>query len=65
MAQLSSVHKDLDLEAGQIDPSNATSAGVLQDIAFKSGTKVGHLLIFCFVFVVQTLISADGCLNYL
>ncbi|XP_057790491.1 RNA polymerase II C-terminal domain phosphatase-like 1 [Salvia miltiorrhiza] len=40
VAQLSSSNKDLDLEAGQIDPSSATSAGVLQDIAFKSGTQV-------------------------
>ncbi|XP_042038794.1 RNA polymerase II C-terminal domain phosphatase-like 1 isoform X2 [Salvia splendens] len=35
-----SAYKDLDLEAGQIDPSSATSAAVLLDIAFKSGTKV-------------------------
>ncbi|XP_042042010.1 RNA polymerase II C-terminal domain phosphatase-like 1 [Salvia splendens] len=40
VAQMSSAYKDLDLEAGQIDPSSATSAAVLQDIAFKSGTKV-------------------------
>lgn len=65
MAQLSSANKDLYLEAGQIDPSSSTSAGILQDIAFKSGTKVKRLLILCFVFVVQTLILVDGCLNYL
>ncbi|KAH6763969.1 C-terminal domain phosphatase-like 1 [Perilla frutescens var. hirtella] len=40
MAQLPSADKDLDLEAGQIDPSSVTSAGALQDIAFKCGTKV-------------------------
>ncbi|XP_042038793.1 RNA polymerase II C-terminal domain phosphatase-like 1 isoform X1 [Salvia splendens] len=40
VAQMSSAYKDLDLEAGQIDPSSATSAAVLLDIAFKSGTKV-------------------------
>lgn len=39
MAQFPSADRDLDLEAGQIDPSNVTSTGALQDIAFKSGTK--------------------------
>lgn len=53
---MSSAYKDHDLEAGQIDPSSATSAAVLQDIAFKSGTKVKHPLIFCLFFCGPTLI---------
>ncbi|KAG8365476.1 hypothetical protein BUALT_Bualt18G0108700 [Buddleja alternifolia] len=40
MTQLSPANKDLDLEAGQIDPSSETPTGALQDIAFKCGTKV-------------------------
>ncbi|KAL6580083.1 hypothetical protein OROMI_008107 [Orobanche minor] len=40
VAQLSSSNKDPDLKAGQIDPSCLTSAGAVQEIAFKSGTKV-------------------------
>lgn len=36
----SSANKDLDLEAGQIDPYTETWTGVLQDIAHKCGTKV-------------------------
>lgn len=65
VAQLSSSNKDLDLEAGQIDPSCLTSAGALQEIAFKSGTKVKYFLVLCSVFVVWPLIWKDGCLNYL
>ncbi|KAL0353132.1 UNVERIFIED_CONTAM: RNA polymerase II C-terminal domain phosphatase-like 1 [Sesamum angustifolium] len=38
--QPSSANKDLDLEAGQIDPYTETCTGTLQDIAFKCGTKV-------------------------
>ncbi|KAK4491676.1 hypothetical protein RD792_002442 [Penstemon davidsonii] len=38
--QPSPASKDLDLEAGQIDPYAETSIGVLQDIALKCGTKV-------------------------
>ncbi|XP_073016962.1 RNA polymerase II C-terminal domain phosphatase-like 1 isoform X1 [Primulina eburnea] len=38
--QPSLVNKDLDLEAGQIDPYPETSTGALQDIALKCGTKV-------------------------
>ena len=65
VAQMSSAYKDLDLEAGQIDPSSATSAAVLLDIAFKSGTKVKHLLIFCFAFLWSKLsYRVDGCHNY-
>ncbi|XP_022845674.1 RNA polymerase II C-terminal domain phosphatase-like 1 isoform X3 [Olea europaea var. sylvestris] len=40
IAQPSSGNKDLDLEAGQIDPYPETPAGALQDIAYKCGTKV-------------------------
>ncbi|KAK6149867.1 hypothetical protein DH2020_017392 [Rehmannia glutinosa] len=40
VAQPSSANKDLDLEAGQIDPYTETCTGALQDIAFKCGTKV-------------------------
>ncbi|PIN07645.1 Phosphoprotein phosphatase [Handroanthus impetiginosus] len=40
VAQPSSADKDLDLEAGQIDPNSESSAGALQDIALKCGTKV-------------------------
>lgn len=65
MAQLSSANKDLDLEAGQIDPSCVNSSGALQEIAFKSGTKVKHFLNLCFISVVQTLIWKDGLRNYL
>ncbi|KAL2244815.1 UNVERIFIED_CONTAM: hypothetical protein Sindi_2749700 [Sesamum indicum] len=36
----SSANKDLDLEAGQIDPYTETCTGALQDIAFKCGAKV-------------------------
>ncbi|KZV57582.1 RNA polymerase II C-terminal domain phosphatase-like 1 [Dorcoceras hygrometricum] len=38
--QPSLVNKDLDLEAGQIDPYPETATGALQDIALKCGTKV-------------------------
>lgn len=61
MTQFPSADRDLDLEAGQIDPSNVTSTGALQDIAFKSGTKVKHLLNPSLQFVVQILISLDDC----
>lgn len=40
VAQPSSASKDLDLEAGQIDPYTETGTGALQDIAFKCGTQV-------------------------
>ncbi|XP_042027811.1 RNA polymerase II C-terminal domain phosphatase-like 1 [Salvia splendens] len=40
VAQSSLASKDIDLEAGQIDPYIETCPGVLQDIAFKCGTKV-------------------------
>ncbi|KAL8507448.1 hypothetical protein ACS0TY_018118 [Phlomoides rotata] len=40
MAQLSSPNKNLDLEAGQINPCSLTSVEALWDIAFKCGTKV-------------------------
>ncbi|KAI3456311.1 hypothetical protein Pfo_012974 [Paulownia fortunei] len=40
VAQPSSANKDLDLEAGQIDPYTESCTGALQDIAFKCGTKV-------------------------
>ncbi|KAL7088882.1 hypothetical protein ACP275_13G155500 [Erythranthe tilingii] len=51
VAQPSSANKDLDLEAGQIDPYIETCIGALQDIAFKCGTKVEFK---------QTLISSTG-----
>ncbi|KAH6829050.1 C-terminal domain phosphatase-like 1 [Perilla frutescens var. hirtella] len=40
VAQQSLANKDLDLEAGQIDPYTETCTGALQEIAFKCGTKV-------------------------
>ncbi|GFP94718.1 RNA polymerase ii c-terminal domain phosphatase-like 1 [Phtheirospermum japonicum] len=42
VAQLSSANKDIDLEAGQIDPYTETCTGALQDIAYKCGTKVEY-----------------------
>ncbi|EYU43412.1 hypothetical protein MIMGU_mgv1a0014621mg, partial [Erythranthe guttata] len=48
VAQLPSTNKDLDLEDGQIDAwSETSSTGVLEDIAFKCGTKVEfrHILV--------------------
>ncbi|KAG8385604.1 hypothetical protein BUALT_Bualt03G0062400 [Buddleja alternifolia] len=42
VTQPSSTEKDLDLEAGQIDPCTETSTRALQDIAFKCGTKVEY-----------------------
>lgn len=39
VAQSSLASKDIDLEAGQIDPYTETWPGALQDIAFKCGTK--------------------------
>ncbi|KAL7102927.1 hypothetical protein ACP275_08G148500 [Erythranthe tilingii] len=48
VAQLPSTSKDLDLEDGQIDAwSETSSTGVLEDIAFKCGTKVEfrHVLV--------------------
>ncbi|KAL3627703.1 hypothetical protein CASFOL_029066 [Castilleja foliolosa] len=42
VAQLSSANKDIDLEAGQIDPYTETFTGALQDIAYKCGTKVEY-----------------------
>lgn len=50
VAQFSSADKDFDIETGQIDPSSVTSAGALQDIAYKSGTKVKHLPILMLQF---------------
>lgn len=40
VAQPSSASKDLDLEAGQIDPYTETGPGALLEIAFKCGTQV-------------------------
>lgn len=40
VVQSSLASKDIDLEAGQIDPYTETCTGALQDIAFKCGTKV-------------------------
>ncbi|KAL6562164.1 hypothetical protein OROGR_003171 [Orobanche gracilis] len=41
-AQSSPANKNLELEAGQIDPYSETCAGALQNIAFKCGTKVEY-----------------------
>ncbi|GAA0160763.1 protein phosphatase [Lithospermum erythrorhizon] len=40
MARPSSGHRDLEMEPGRIDPYAETPVGVLQDIAFRCGTKV-------------------------
>lgn len=55
--QLSPPNKDIDLEAGQINPCSLTSVEALWDIAIKCGTKVKLLLVPFFVFFIQTAVS--------
>ncbi|XP_057764576.1 RNA polymerase II C-terminal domain phosphatase-like 1 isoform X2 [Salvia miltiorrhiza] len=63
VAQPSLASKDIDLEAGQIDPYTETCTGALQEIAFKCRTKVEfkQALVFSteLQFIVEVLFAGD------